>query len=372
MPGDPFGSSLSSLLLADLRDRVGGRRGRANARWGLLKPPAPGGKLVWIAAGADRDSVRLAVELARALREKRLDLRLALTVEREYADVLRPLEDMPLAGWGYAPCDRPAAVRRALARRAPLGLICAGRAPRANLARESGIVRHRLVVGAPAPADAAFEQTYPAADDQTAGDAATRAPAANLLTLVMPAQLDPNFAALATGGAERRLWWWHGDAGGLARFLPRFRDAFAADPLFVTGAAADDGHSTARLSDWQREPLPAAAVVAVDAPQWLPAIAAACTGAHFAMRDDAALWQALAGGAAVSLGAEVGLPKATLAGATERCGDADAVMGAWRRIAGSPAEARARRDAGRRAFWDERRLAAAVSDELLARVFDWD
>lgn len=372
MPGDPFGSSLVTLLGWDLRDRLAGRRARANARWGLLVPPAPGGKVVWVAAGAGRDSVRLAVELVRALREKRLDLRLALTLEREYPELLRPLDAMPLAGWGYAPCDRPGAVRRALARLAPLGLIFAGRAPRPGLARASGAVRHRLVVGAPAPADAAFERVYPAAEDQTGGDAATRAPAVNLLTLVMPAQLDPNFAALATGGAERRLWWWHGEAGALARFLPRFRDAFGADSLFVSGAAAQSTPATVRLSDWQREPLPESAVVAVDAPQWLPAVAAACAGAHFASRDDAALWQALAGGAAVSVAPPAALPKAAVAGAVERCADEDAVVAAWRRIAGSPAAARERRDAGRRAFWDERRLAARVRDELLARVFGWD
>lgn len=371
MPGDPFGSSLPVLLIHELRDRLAGRRARANARWGLLAPPAPGGKLVWIAAGAQRDSVRLAMELARALRERRLDLRLAVTLEDEHDQLPHALEGLAMTGWGYAPCDRPAAARRALARLAPLGMIFAGRAPRPGLAAASRSVRHRLLVGAAPPPGETFERVYPAAHDQApaGGDAA---PAANLLTLVMPAQLDPNFAALATGGAPRRLWWWHGDADGLRDFLPRFRAAFGDDCLFVSGAAAAGRVLTARLAAWNREPFPPAATIAVDAPRWLPALAAACAGAHFRQRDDAGLWQALAGGAAASVAPEVALPKGALERVIERCAGAGATLAAWRRLADSPAEARARRDAGRRAFWDERRLAAAVSGELLARVFDWD
>jgi hypothetical protein len=370
MPGDPFGSSLPVLLAHDLGDRLAGRGARANARWGLLSPPAPGGRLVWIAAGAARDSVRLAVELARALREKRLDLRLAVTLEQEHGDLPRALENLPMTGWGYAPCDRPAAVRRALARLAPLGLIFAGQAPRPNLAAASRGVRHRLLVDAAAPSGETFERVYPAADDQApAGNDA--APAANLLTLVMPAQLEPNFVALATGGASRRLWWRHGDADGLREFLPRFRAAFAGDLLFVSGAAAANAAAVS-LAAWNREPFAASAVVAVDAPRWLPAIAAACAGTHFEQRDDAALWQALAGGAAASAGPAVALPGRALEPTVERCAGTEAVLAAWRRLADSPAEARARRDAGRRTFWDQRRLAATVSDELLARVFDWD
>ncbi|MFZ5557310.1 MAG: hypothetical protein ACOZDY_11425 [Pseudomonadota bacterium] len=371
MPGDSHGSSLPALLARDLRDRLAGRHARANARWGLLKPPAPGGKLVWIAAGGERDSVRLAVELARALREKRLDLRLAVTVEHQHDDLLRRLEGLPMTGWGFAPWDRAGAVRRALARLDPLGMIFAGHAPRPHLAQASAAIRHRLLAGAAAPDAVGFERVYPAAEDQARPDAATHAPVANLLTLVMPAQLDPNFAMLVTGGEGRRLWWWHGSNAGLGRFLPPFRTAFGDDLLFVSGAAAAGRAVVARLAGWNREPLPPAATVAVDAPEWLPAIAAACTGAHFDARDDAALWQALAGGAAASVSPDVALPKAALAGVVER-GEGAAVVAAWQALTRSPAELRARRDAGRRAFWDERRLAATVSDELLARVFNWD
>jgi len=57
-------------------------RARLAARHGHLKKPAPRGKLAWIIAGDSADSVLLACGLAQALRERRLDLQLAVTVER--------------------------------------------------------------------------------------------------------------------------------------------------------------------------------------------------------------------------------------------------------------------------------------------------
>lgn len=372
---DPHGSFLPALLLHDLADRAGGRSGRANARWGLLRPPQAGGKLLWIVAGAQRSSVRLAVELARAIRDKRLDLRLVLTFEHEYADLLAGLAGLNKTGWGFGPCDRAGALRRTLERLNPLGVICAGNSPRLNLAAALAGVPHSLLVAA-ACNGAGFERAYPSTEaQQRSCQGVACEPAVNLLTLVMPSQVDPTLAALMNGRGKRKLWWWHGDDGRrLQHFIAEFRAFVPADPLFITGAAAGSAGAGRALaiSVWNREPVPDRALVAVDDSKWLPALAAACTAIHFDAPDADLLWQAMAGGAAVSTAPGVELPKASLAAALQELDRAAAVAGLWAAYRDDAFLPRQRGDRLRRLFWQERRLAQQVSAELLERVFGWD
>lgn len=374
MFSDPYGSSLPALLVADLRDRLGGHGRRANARWGFLRPPA-GGKVVWIAAGNDYRSVRLGVELTRAIRDKRLDLRLILTFEREYPEALAPLAELPRTGWGFGPCDHPSAVRRTLRRLNPLGIVFAGVGPRRHLAGATASLPHRLLVGVAGAAAAAFERVYPFNEEEAVSAGDTAAPAAHLLTLIMPSQVDPNFAALANGPRSRTFWWWHGtNPRALTGFVACYREAFPREPLFVTGIAPQEAPTAGLypISTWDRTPLPDGALVAVDDPAWLPAVAAACTAVHFDARDDDRLWQALGGGAAASRRAGIVLPKAVLAPIVRQIDSATEVVRAWRTYRDDPLLARQLRDQARQAFWAERRLAASVRDELLERVFNWD
>lgn len=368
---DPHGSFLPGLWFHDLRDRLRGNRARANARWGWLRPPQARGKVVWVAAGRERASVRLGAGLVRAIREKRLDVRLVLTFEEEYPDLLAPLRELERTGWGYGLCDRPGAVERVLERFSPLGVVFAGAAPRPNLARACARVPHVLTLAAEAP-DAPFEceKAYPATEAQAASwEERPQAPAAELLTLLLEAQVDPGFKTLVNGGLERHLWWLHGNGvGHAAGFIAAWKETFPDDVLFVSGEA-DAG--ALKISAWQRTVLPAGSVVEVDDWKWLPAIAAACTAAHFHGMEREALWQAMAGGCATSCADSAALPRNDMAQAVAVCPDAAAVMRSWKQLRTDPLLVRSRGDEARRRFWQERRLAAEVSGELLQRIFDW-
>jgi hypothetical protein len=374
VPWDPYGSSLPALLLADLEDRCAGRSHRANARWGFLRPPSKG-KTVWVVAGSHPRSVRLGAELVRAILQKRLDLRLVFTFEQEYPQVLAPLAGNPRTGWGFGPCDHPLAVGRALRRLKPLGIVFAGVCPRPHLARASARLPHRLLVAAVRGPQVEFERIYPSTEEEATFAGSAAAPAANLLTLVMPSQVDPNFAALVNGPSSRSLWWWHGvDPQALEGFLAPFRAVFPRDPLFVTGLTPRQALKLklTLISGWERTPLPDGALVAVDDPVWLPAVAAACVAVHFDARDDEHLWQALGGGAAASRRPGIPLPKTALVSTVMEFANPVQVVQAWRAWHQDPRLKRELRNGARQAFWAERRLAGSVRDELLERVFNWD
>jgi hypothetical protein len=372
MLSDPYGSFLPALWYHDLRDLWQGNAARVNARWGRLKPPGEKGRLVWIASGADHASVRLGAALTGAIREMRLDLRLVFTFEYEYPELLHPLIELDRCGHGYAPCDHRGAIKRAWQRFQPFGTIYAGTLPRRNLARASSTLKHVLAVGTAAAAPLRVEQAYPASEKQAQSWRATpQAPIADLLTLVTTAQVEPTFRTLVNGAAERHLWWWHGnDADAASRFATAFLQALPQDLLFVSGVA-DLPQATQRLSHWQHQALPVGVVLADEA-KWLPAVAACCTAAHLVVEDNETLWQALAGGNATSCADRAYLPKRELAEAVTICTDAAAVLRHWQECRDNTHYARNLGDAARRAFWQERRLAAEVSNELLERVFNWD
>ena len=80
------------------------------------------------------------------------------------------------------------------------------------------------------------------------------------------------------------------------------------------------------ISSWNREPPAGGSVMWVDDSKWLPGIAAAVTAAHLAQFDAAVLWQAMAGGAALSRAPGMRLPKAQLAEAVPEVADVAAVV----------------------------------------------
>ncbi len=362
---DPFGSNRLGLWLADRRDRKAGLMHRVAARWGWLKPMGERGKVVWIVAGAERDSVRLAVELLRAIRARRLDIRLVLTYEHEYPELLTLLDDCDKTGWGYAPCDHPQATARVLQRFAPFGVVLVGTQPRPNLLAALAGRPRLLAVNVPGQADFACERVY--ASNETAAALANQAPVADMRAILAEAQVDPNFKSLVNGNTERHLWWLHGadpgDADALAQALFRLAPQ---DILFVSGERPQT--AVISISGWNREPPAGGSVMWVDDNKWLPAIAAAVTAAHLARFDAAVLWQAMAGGAALSRASGMRLPKAALAEAVPKAADIAAL---WHGYRDAPIAVRKQGDTARRLFWQERRLAESVSRELVERVFEW-
>jgi len=374
-----YGGRLLPLLAHGLRDRLQGAHGRANARWGHLRPPPGRGRVLWLKAGADEESVRLGAELLAAIRHKRLDLRLVLTFETDYPPLVdRALARLEKVGAGYGPCDAPRAVRRALDRLAPLAIIWTGTAADTNLlaaARAQGC--RALVVDAPAGTAQGVEAAYPATPAQARTWAGARAgyvaPVADLRTLLTQAQAEPTLRSLM-GGGGLRLWWCHGGESG---FQSAFIERWCQSPLATDGVllvSPTPGAADLTISAWDRRALGAGTVVAVDEPRWYPAVAVAARAQYLAGASAPVLWQSLAAG--TPAGVSPALAEALedrMAAPPELAvaADPDAVMAWWSTVAADDAGARRLGDACRRRFWDERRRAGQVRDELLQRVFDW-
>ena len=371
---DPYGNFLASLLVHDVCDRLAGRRSRANARWGRLSRPATAGKLIWIYAGASRESVRLGIELARAIVAKRLDVMVSLTFEAEFPDLLEPLQRSVRIGWSFGPADYAISIGALWRRLMPFALIIAGAAPRPNLLSVAAIARHALLVAPPSAVTGRFERIYPTHAAPCPG--ANSAQAADLDTLLTHAQVEPTLATAITGGTERRLWWWHGaDALQVLRFVALFRGHVPGDLLVVSGPACDAlagaPGKTQRLSAWDRSPIGHDVLVLADGTRWLSQLAACVTGAHFAIPDADGLWQALAAGACVSTTGSVNIASPQLIASVGLLEDESDVALSWSALRADPSKARIAADTSRRAFSAERRLATNAIADLLDRVQRW-
>lgn len=384
---DRAGAQRLRLLGAGIRDRLSGNHARANARWGHLRPPPGRGRLVWVRAGADAASVRVGAALLAALRNRRRDLRLVLTFEAEHRDLLRThLAGVERAGFGFGPCDAPRAVRRALARLEPLGVIVAGTPVPPCLAAETaarGI--HLIAYQADPPVRGGRSAVvYPADREQARAWRGSRpvaepAAPADASTLLVEARVEPVLRALVRGGgAERALWWAHG--GGVAALIAAWR----ASPLAADGvlfAGSPDGRNpipgppAQAISRWGRGPLDAGTIVWVDDRRWTAAIAAAAAGAYLQEAQAPTVWQALAAGVPMALEPQLA---ARLRGRYEDfegigtpVPDPGAALARWRRWREDAAQVRGLGDRARRRFWAERRRAGAALEALLDRVYDW-
>lgn len=391
-PDRAYGSNVWAVWRRDLTDRWRGERARANGRWGLLQPPAGTGKVIWVKAGASVESVLLAAEITRAIREKRLDVRLALTFERDHPGTWESrLRGLQKVGAGFGPCDLPRVVRRVLRRFAPLGVISVDTqvAPHLSAALAAHRIHHVVIAADPPAAALPVESVYPANHAQSQAWA-SQSPAdavsagADLLTLLAEAQVDPNFKT-AIGAAERAVWWMHGlDAVEAETLASAWRASTlrTRDLLFVS--AVDPARSSmladifARrdavlsLSAWTRAPIAPGTVVIVDENRWLPAVAVSSTAIHLMRSGRLAFWQALTGAAPLSVGqpellAYINEPAPDLLVTT----DIARVLREWQAHSSSPMLARRQGDAWRRLFWRERRRAAEVADAFLQRVYDW-
>ncbi|MHB8455127.1 MAG: glycosyltransferase N-terminal domain-containing protein [Acidiferrobacterales bacterium] len=385
-----YGSDSLSLLWHGMRDRLRGEHARANARWGHLRPPEGLGRLVWVEAGGEEGSVQLALGALRALRESRLDIRLVLTFEHEYPQILeRGLAGLASTGFGYGPCDAPRAVRRTLRSFEPLGVIMARRAPAPNLcAALASAGTHCIALHTPAPACGRFEAAYPAdaaqqSGWQQSGLADYIAPQADLATLLIEAQVDPNFRQVLCGSSAQVIWWILGADTNEVRALDAWWTASglkARGILLVSPAGPEtiSPRTWLPISSWQRAPLASGSVMFVDESRWLPAIAATSDAAHAFDCSAWPFWQALAGGCPLSIADRALAPgrigALTGAQAEKLFAQPHGFAGLeefWQAMLADPIAARSRGDALRRVFWNERRRAGEVNQELLQRVFKW-
>ncbi len=372
MNADPgYGSSFWPVWRAVLRDYRRGEGHRARARLGFLSPPEGRGRVVWIKAGAGPDSLRLGVELLGAVRDRRRDVRVVLTFEQDDPELLpRLLQPWPKIGIGYGPCDRPRVVTRVLGRFQPCGIILAESKPPENLLRRT-LAPVAVVGAAPATPVAAAWPISTAGEDgwERSAQAEQLLPAADPQARFAEAQADVVLRSLA-GAGERRLWWWHGTAAQWPAWLAAWKASPASgeDILMVSlTAGASPSEATLKVSGWDRRALPGGTVLHVDDARWHAAAASAAHGVHLAHPGRDVLWQALAAGSAVSLGAAAdsgGLPVPILA-------EPAAVAAHWQELRGSEALRRTQGDAARRRFWEERRQVDENLAALMDRVWMW-
>lgn len=371
---DPCGRFLPALVVHDLRDRLHGRGRRANARWGRLERPDTQRKLLWIVGGTSRASVRLGVELTRALVARRLDASALFTYEAEHPDLLAPLARATRTGWGFGPADYIGAVQAVWRRLAPFGIVVAGTVPRPNLLALCEASRHALLVAPPRPVSGRFERIYPSHAAACAGGPC--APQADFDVLLNTPAEDADPARALIGASARRRWWWHGsDPAAAKRLFALFRGHLPHDVLIVSGPAcaalAIASESVVRVSTWDRLPVAPGTLALADEPGWLAALAGHVSAIHYAVHDADSLWQALAGGSIVSAprGIEAAYPQ--LASAVLSADDENDVIAAWMRL-GTDSDLRERAAlASRAAYAAENRLAVANASELIERVCRW-
>lgn len=316
--------------------------------------------------------MRLGVETVRAIRDKRLDVRLVFTFVREFPVLLEPLHECAKTGWGFAPDNHPLSLRRAVKRIDPFALIWVGGAPAKALIDATASVSHRVLLNACATEASNFEYGFPATDAQAASLGKTpQSAVCDLYSLLANAHVDPNFVSAVNGGSSRHLWWLHTIGPTHAsEFGERFRRAFPGDILFVSGCEAAPSGAFTAMSAWDRQPMKPG-IAWVDESKWLPAVAAAAEAAHFAAMARDVFWQAMAGGLALTTAPGVELPKAPLAESIQQIDDEAEVLQRWDSYAAEPIAVRRAADAVRRQFWEERRLAAQINEAFLQRVFDW-
>ena len=372
---DPCGKFLPALVYHDLRDRLQGHRQRARARWGAIHRPSSPGKLVWIAAGESRDSVRLAVELARALLARRLDISVTLTFERSYPDLLTALGASNRVACDFAPADYAGCMHSVWRRLLPFAVILAGVAPRSNMVRLCQACRHAMLVAPPESVSGRYERIYPA--HGTRHEGANIAPAADLGVLMLPSRAGSEIGRLADQAAGRGLYLWHGDDVAAAkRLFALFRGHLPNDIMLASGPVCDSlaaayPDETLRLGTWADSPLIPEKLVLVDDPQWLTTVAADAHAAHWALPQFEPLWQALAAGARVSC-EPAALPESPNARSViERHGDENELIYDWLQLSRNCAWREAMNAASRDAYAAERDLAYNTVSELLDRMCAW-
>jgi len=125
--------------------------------------------------------------------------------------------------------------------------------------------------------------------------------------------------------------------------------------------------STLAASRWDRRKLPGGSILHLDDPRWWAAAASAAHAIHLAAPGRTALWQSLAAGAAVTLGATGPSPDVSIPVLAQ----ARSVIEQWRGLRDDEQRRRRLGDAARRRFWEERRQVDTNLAALMDQVWTW-
>ncbi len=370
-----------ALWRRDWADWRGGNRARLWARRGYLRALEGRSDLLWVRAGPDPDEIRLAADLLGAIRRLRLDLRLVLTYEREYVEVLRErLEGVECdrVALGYGPGGHGRWLERAVARLRPRVVITVGHAPEPALARavlaNAGEVRAFAVADGPSADTPALTAVTPVKNgvaEAWRDRAETVDPAADPRAVLAMAQGEPVLPALLGHG---RMAWFIGVSDWAELTAAWESHPLVGDGvLFVTPAPGADEPPAEwpRLSRWARHAEPGGTVLVVDDPRWHAVIAASAEAIHVFAPAGSAFWQAMASHRPVTMAGEPAADSVGEAPCPRHPATAVAGLAVWQEWRNNPAAAA---DLGRRCrqyFWAVRRQAQANIDELLQRIDAW-
>lgn len=342
---------------------------------GFLSPPEGRGRVIWVRAGASDASLRLGVEMLGAVREKRQDVRIVLTFERDNPVLLQEkLKPWPKVGIGYGPADRRASVRRVLSRFQPSGMILVDTQLPDELMRQIqapviALLDQPLPKVTPGPGMQLAWVCHSTAESfSESTDTVQHLPVADPEARFVEAQADVVLRSLLAESITG-IWIWIGSL----QHWPAFHEAWSMNPVFqkdillvhLTDSQQPPGVQL-RITEWDRSTLKPGTIMSLDDARWLAASASAAVGVHLQQVERRILWQSLAVGTAVSTAHSVSsmefLPVLR---------DPVEVLSYWHSLRGNSAERRQAGDAARQRFWKERRQVDANLDHVLRKVWDW-
>lgn len=377
---DAYGSRFWPVFLANRRDRRQGLGQRAAARNGYVRPPRGEGRIVWIKAGNSRDSVRLACEVLGAIRQRRYDIRLVMTFENDYAEIIEPrVRGLRKIGLGFGPCDRSRALERVWEIWQPLGIVAVDTPLGAGLLKQAE--RHRTHVMAfqvATPSTSVVEAAYPCNRQSVAMWSQSQmakfvSEPADTLAQFVEAQADVTLRSLARGDRDDLgIWWWYGSESSQSEMIAAWRksDLSREGVLFVSGPEGICESSVdLSLREWDRSPLHPGQVLGLDQLKWLPALASAMNAGHMQIVDRHVFWSALAGASPLSVGRPPeGIDDWEMLPLLK---EVSSVLNYWRQMNQDSVSSRKSGDLVRQRLWAERHRIQSMMNDLINRVFDW-
>lgn len=390
------------LLFQDARDRLNGNNARANARLGLVRPPEGTGKIVWLVADETYDSVLISTTLLAAIREKRKDVRLVLTYQTEYQDlIIKHMSGLSKIGFGFGCGDSHFAIKQMLKRLTPFAIIFIGHSPSKTMmkALRNTPEIHKIAfqTGTESIGDGSddfFEACYPHSlsaatktNSRSVDSDAVISKPFNVLTRLVQSQIDKQLGSMLCGESKNALFHVHNiDKNKLRDFLTNWKSselsqnsllAFSFSKIDSTTLISVQksvkklGLSPVLLSKWNQKPLTKNEIIIADEDKWFAAICASSAESHLFNTTAFHLWQAISSGSVITLDKDVKNKPSGFDTVISNVEFTHDLISTWKSHLNNPALARKITDQTRQLFWSERREAEMQVDTFLQRVYDW-
>ena len=385
-------------LLQSTKDRLQGNKAKANARLGLVRPPEGTGKVIWLVAGETYSSVLMAAALLAAIREKRKDVRLVLTYEQEYQDIIvEHMSGLSKIGFGYHCGDSQYAANQMLTRLSPMSVIIVGTQPKKTFLHvlDKNTSIHKLLFQTNrnyeniCKTKHAFEACYPDIINYSGTknkSCEAEYPPMSILTRLVQSQVDQQLGSMLCGEESDALFHVHNlkpdcfnDLLSSWRSSSKLANSLLAISIYnLTDTDLDklkasiiaSGFEAVKLSDWNQQPLESHQIVIADDNKWYAALCASSKATHVFNTEDFYLWQSLASGAVVTVDNTLA-EKLTFFSEIDSIETLDSLTQSWCDLLEDTLLQRKKSDALRKHFWEHRRQAESQMHEFLQRVYDW-